>query len=115
MPEVRLLPEAEIMQREAAVAAFRCNLKSQGQVQMPDELQDVLRGQPGEGSSSEDTSDEAYMTRHQPKEEEERQRFLGIPGGESLAHLLYDMQCVLLGRSKCMHPALSGVLQASKT
>ncbi|BDA41501.1 probable Bromodomain-containing protein 9 at N-terminal half [Coccomyxa sp. Obi] len=80
-PEVRLLPEGELMQREATVAAFRCHLKSQGQVQMPDELQEVLRGQPGEGSSSEDTSDEAYATRHRPFEDEERQRFLGVSGG----------------------------------
>lgn len=72
------------MQREATVAAFRCHLKSQGQVQMPDELQEVLRGQPGEGSSSEDTSDEAYATRHRPFEDEERQRFLGVSGGELL-------------------------------
>ena len=86
-PEVRLLPDGEIMQREATVAAFRCHLKSQGQVQMPDELHEVLRGQPGEGSSSEDTSDEAYATRHRPFEDEERQRFLGVSGGERSTYL----------------------------
>ncbi len=83
-----MLPDGELMQREAVVAAFRCHLKSQGQVQMPDELRDVLQGEPGEGSSSEDTSDEAYMARHRPREDEERQRFLGIPGGEPRTLLL---------------------------
>ena len=87
-PQVRMLPDGELMQREAVVAAFRCHLKSQGQVQMPDELRDVLQGEPGEGSSSEDTSDEAYMARHRPREDEERQRFLGIPGGEPRTLLL---------------------------
>ncbi len=33
-----------------------------------------------DGSSSEDTSDEAYVRRHQPLQEEERSRYDGAPG-----------------------------------
>jgi hypothetical protein len=75
-----MLDEAEILKREAAVAAYRCQWKSQGRVQLPGEMAEVMRGPASEGSSSEDTSDEAYAARHKPKEAEERQRFLGLSG-----------------------------------
>lgn len=95
VPQVRTLNEAEMKQREAAMAAFRFHWKSDGHVQMPDGMGEMMKGAADEGSSSEDTSDEAYAARHKPKEDEERQRFLGIPG-ESILHLLHLDPVVLV-------------------
>ncbi len=80
VPQVRTIDDAEIRQRDAAIAAFRAQWKSDGQLQLPEGIAEVLRGGAEEGCSSEDTSDEAYAARHRPKEDEERQRFLGISG-----------------------------------
>jgi hypothetical protein len=111
-PQVRLIPPAELELRAAAGAAYLAAAAEAGDAQRRADI--VARLKPehaaclgGDGSSSEDTSDEAYAVRHLAGEEEERTRFLGAAGAHArtCTSLLWAAAalgpCVMRSSSAC--------------
>lgn len=75
-PAFRPLTADELARRQAAVASLGL-VQGGGGTQFPVAVADLVSG---EGSSSEDTSDEAYLQRHQQRELEERELFAVYAG-----------------------------------
>lgn len=75
-PRVRLLPQTEVKKRQAAIEAYGVQKKDGGDEMAAREAIDALC--PGEGSSDEDSSDEAYLARHQQMEAAERLRYEAV-------------------------------------
>ncbi|KAG1658947.1 hypothetical protein FOA52_010044 [Chlamydomonas sp. UWO 241] len=82
IPPVRELDEGEQHARFLAVTQWNDNFRMHGVVALsemvPSEVEAVLLKDDGEGSSSEDTSDEAYARLHHSMEEEEHKRYSAV-------------------------------------
>mmetsp|Transcript_2334 Transcript_2334/g.5224 ORF Transcript_2334/g.5224 Transcript_2334/m.5224 type:complete len:995 (+) Transcript_2334:165-3149(+) len=79
IPPVRELPDMELTARKVAMTAWSEDYQAYGDSALqlpPPEVEAVLDGD--EGSSSEDTSDEAYVARHALMEEEEHTRYQAV-------------------------------------
>ncbi|KAF8062903.1 Scube1 [Scenedesmus sp. PABB004] len=86
IPSVREIPREEWDARRSAATAWRRIVAQHGprngMARPPPEVRRVLEAAAAaEGSSSEDTSDEAYAALHKPLEEDEHLRLCGPTGG----------------------------------
>lgn len=105
IPPVRTLPDDDLAARAAACTTWHAAFAAQGEAGLgrpPPEVRTVLQSL-DEGSSSEDTSDEAYRARHKPMEEDEHLRLSGYPGGEQLRHQRAAGMC------QCVIATVAGV------
>ncbi|KAI7842908.1 hypothetical protein COHA_003419 [Chlorella ohadii] len=80
-PRVRPLAQTELKKRQVAVDAYEVAVRKGSEDKAAAEAIDALC--PGESSSEEDTSDEAYLRRHQQLEVEERARYEALLGAAS--------------------------------
>ena len=87
IPPVRPLSQEEMAARVSAATEWAEKVAEEGPgalAKPPDAVTMVLDEH--EGSSSEDTSDEAYQKMHQPMEVDEHNRLLGLTGGSWGCH-----------------------------
>lgn len=106
-PRVRVLANPEIKKRQAAVEQYELKLKEGEVSKEAAEAIDALC--PGESSGEEDTSDEAYLARHQEMEAVERERYEAVLGAAVKRN---KQQSTKLGKDRSKQQQLPGLRPA---
>ncbi|KAL4443443.1 hypothetical protein ABPG75_011180 [Micractinium tetrahymenae] len=97
-PRVRPLPNTEVKKRQAALEAYAAQRKEGKEESEALEAIDAVC--PGESSSEEDISDEAYLRRHHKMEVEERARYEAVLGAAVKKNKLQPK----LSKDRCKQP-----------